>query len=125
MTKIEFLKGDKIGFPITPSIWLPDMTYEPVTQIIISYGGGMGGISQTEIVKRQDDIQPNTIQEFTRTDGKRIRINTSYIVYAENFVLVQAKFETTNPHFKGVHECKYLVEEGVVCKLVSKPHKDI
>lgn len=88
---INELKGiDKedrtIGFPMTPSRWVGDIAYRPMTQIHMTCGGGLGGASWEEYVERidLDDIKPDAMLKVEKYDGTVMVINTKYIVSARS-----------------------------------------
>lgn len=109
MEKINQLKTNKVYLPCTPSKWISEPETKPITEINLTSGGGMGGKSWTEYVERTVEFRPNTLQEFTRIDGKKIVINTSFITYIENFELVTVTYDTQNEYRNpGVHKEHFL-----------------
>lgn len=96
---ISKLNGKYVGFPCTPSRWTENPVYEKITVLTMTSGGGMGGSKWKEYVHRVNNIPPNTIQEYTRLDGKKIKLNSSYLVKAEDFTLVKIGYETSNSNF--------------------------
>lgn len=113
METIPQLKQPIIYLPCTPSQWITETAdYKSITRITIVKPGGMSGSSYHEYVERVETIDSNTIQVFTRITGKDILINTSYILTAENFLLITAKFHNENPNaYKlGENTLHYLIE---------------
>lgn len=96
------LKENKLGFPKTPSRWVGEPTYARVSQVVITYGGGMGGSNRTLTVREinKTTLKPN---DFIRvTDyftGKTEFINTRYIVSIKDYTLVSAKYMCSNTNF--------------------------
>lgn len=76
----------------TPSKWLEDITYIPVTQLRIYYGNG---IHHLQYVLRPKEIPNNSIVEFTNVNDSTIKINTSFIIDAQDFTLAIAQLDIT------------------------------
>lgn len=118
MKKIPQLTDDIIYIPCTPAKWTTKPKITPITEIHLTSGIGMGSKSWYEYVEQTETIEPNTIQEFTRITGKKIKINTSFITHAEDFELVEVEFNNQNPNvYKlGRNKVQYLKGEtaGVV-----------
>lgn len=121
MQKIPQLKNKQIYYPCTPGKWISEPEYKKITKIQLTSGGGITGSKWVEYVEQTDNIESNTIQEFTRITGKKIKINTSYITYAEDFILVSVMFDNKNPnvHHLGINVIQYIMDEdiGEVCLL--------
>ena len=115
---MKLLSGDEIRFPSTPSEWIGEPFYEPVTELLVTYGGGMGGANMRVYVERVEDLKNNQLQRFTRRGGKQIVLNTQYIVKAENYTVVSAKYYNTRWEQYGTVE--YLTEDGVTVYLVDE-----
>lgn len=107
-----------IGFECTPSRWITkEPSYEKVTQLTLSYGGGMGGTKETRYVKRVKEIIPNKMMTFIGLKGKEITINTNYIVKAENYTVVSAQHKTTNSHSKPIVTINKLIDDKYIGKI--------
>ena len=120
MQVIKKLKHNWINLPCTPSEWTTQPEYQKITEITLTSGGGMGGKTWKEYVEKTI-LKPHTLQKVTRIDGKQITINTDYVTYAEDFVLVTAEYYTENTYRgEGYHEVNFLVEEGVEVGLMDK-----
>lgn len=115
---IEYLKGTTIERPMTPSQWI-DKDYKKITRLLMSCGGGMGGIKWYEYVEREDDIEPDSIQTFVDAiTGKRKRLNTRFLVVADDFTLVIARLDNKNENYPlGETNYYYLTEDDVIIKL--------
>ena len=87
--KIEVLKDLEIKKPKSPSSWVGEPKYLPITRLKMSCGGGsIGGSSWYEYVYRLEKIPSNTMLNVKRYDGKSFFVNTAYVVNAENYKLV-------------------------------------
>lgn len=99
---IEKLKGNTIGYPMTPSVWTPDsLNFRDITKLVISYCND----TRELYVERLDDFQSLELNnKFIYVDniftGKEECINTNFIIRVEDFVLVSAKFFCNNPNYK-------------------------
>lgn len=91
--KFEVLKDLKINKPKSPSVWVGEPKYLPITRLKMSCGGGMGGSCWYEYVCRLEKIPSNTMLNVKRYDGKSLFINTTYVVNAENFKLAIAELD--------------------------------
>lgn len=112
MKEFDFLENPEFGKEYTPSKWMGDPEYTKITRLKMTCGGGLGGQSWYEYVYRQQ-IPSNQIVAFTRYDGKEIRINTSYVVEAEDFTLARAVLDISEwcdiQHDNGERVKEYLV----------------
>ena len=115
---MKYLKGDEIRFPSTPSEWIGAPSYKKATQLLVSYGGGMGGANMRIYVERVHDFLDNKLQNFKLLDGKIINVNTAFIVKAEDYTVVSAKYYNTNWEQYGTVE--YLVEDGTTVYLIDE-----
>lgn len=113
MKKIQELTGNYIYLPCTPAKWITQPTHKKITRINLTAGGGIGGSTWTEYVEQTNNIQTNTIQEFTRITGKKIKLNTNYITDAEDFNLITVQFHNENPNtYKiGNNTLQYIAED--------------
>lgn len=91
--KFEVLKDLKINKPKSPSAWVGEPKYLPITRLKMSCGGGIGGSSWYEYVYRLEKIPSNTMLNIKRYDGKNFSVNTAYVVKAENFKLAIAELD--------------------------------
>lgn len=118
MKQIKFTNRDTLGLPRTPSRWVGEPQYKPITSITMSCGGGMGGSKWHEYVERVEEIPSNSIITLKRIGGhgtyaEDIKVNTSFIVSAEDLTLVTIHLDSDNPHFRrGLFEYKVLVRDG-------------
>ena len=87
MKQFEYVEDAKLRKPTTPSTWKCFPEYTLITRVRMACGGGLGGASWYEYVYRLDEIPTNKIIEVKRYDGKTIRLNTAYMVSAEDFKL--------------------------------------
>ena len=95
MEQFEYRKDARLGKEYTPSEWAGEPEYTKITRISMTSGGGMGGRHWYEYVRRLPEIPSNSIISATRYDGKEIKINTSFIVQAEDFTLAKASLDVT------------------------------
>ena len=111
----KFKNGNKtIGKPMTPSIWVskkPELI--PITDIHMSCGGGMGGSSWHEYVKRieLDDLFANECIKVETYEGEEKILNKSYIVRANNnYTVIHGQLRSQNPNFEmGLYDCFWRV----------------
>lgn len=138
MLEIKELKTNKIGYPVTPSKWTKEPTYQKISKITISTGGGLGAYARTEYVERIYGIPTLKLNTYTRIDGKQITLNLDYIISIEDFTLVTCEFITLNVVYGNIkelykedpeeaydkygNECtaRYLIEDGVEVELVEE-----
>lgn len=95
MKQFEYVEDAKLRKPTTPSTWKCFPEYTLITRVRMACGGGLGGASWYEYVYRLDGIPTNKIIEVKRYDGKTIRLNTAYMVSAEDFKLAKATLDIT------------------------------
>ena len=95
MKQFEYVEDAKLRKPTTPSTWKCFPEYTLITRVRMACGGGLGGASWYEYVYRLDEIPKNKIIEVKRYDGKTIRLNTAYMVSAEDFKLAKATLDIT------------------------------
>lgn len=132
---ISKLNGKYVGFPCTPSRWTGNPLYEKITVLTMTCGGGMGGSKWKEYVLRVKNIPSNTTQEYTTLDGKKIKLNSAYLVKAEDFTLVKIGYETSNSNFYPENnvlgnavpykkwvpkQCCFLIEDGQEVILIDE-----
>ena len=121
MYDIPYITKSKLGLPMTPAKWVGEPTYKPVTRLRITCGGGIGGSSWYEYVERENVFPSNKLHCFTRIDGKKITINTAFIVEAEDFRLVTVAFWNENPSYKlGLQNKQYIVEDECKIELIDE-----
>ena len=96
-----------MGLPMTPATWI-GQDYVPVTRIEI--GGHYIVAERIDL----ENIQPGQMLTVTDVDGRVRRLNTSYIVEAENLVMYKTGIDAKNPHYEyGYHFYRILCLEGV------------
>lgn len=91
--QFKYMENPMLGREYTPSKWDGLPTYKQITRLRMTAGGGMGGACWYEYVDRLAEIPSNEMIEVKRYDGKWIRINTSYVVYSEDFTLATATLD--------------------------------
>ncbi len=115
-----------IGKPLTPSTWIGEPKYYPITRIKITCGGGMGGSSWYEYVDR---IPLDKFEDFTgkmlrvkTVDGNEKLINPNYVVEVDSEItMICATLNSQNPHFeKGLYEYRFLYRDGIKVKLADR-----
>lgn len=114
---------DTMGVPCTPGYWISDkVTYEPITMLRISCGGGIGGAQWCEYVKRIsfEDLCNNEKIIVETVDGEKIWINTRWVVEAHQYNIAKAVYHSDNKDsYTGDNEFCRLVEEGHTIKLID------
>lgn len=111
-------KSVRMGLPKTPARWEGSPKYTPITRILLSCGGGMGGSRWYEYVKRipLDSIKGITVVEDIH--GKKKAVNERYVVEMEDFTLVKAVYHSDNPNFqKGLWGVWLLTDDGASVSL--------
>ena len=104
--------------PVSPSTWVGSPEYMKVTRLLMTCGGGLGGAQWKEYVMRVDSIRSNEIQGFETFDGRRVLLNSSFIVKADDYTLVKVLLDNQNYNYpNGVHTYYYLVEDGARVEL--------
>lgn len=86
------MKTIKIGLPVAPAKNI-DITEIKIVEILISYGGGMGGVNETFYaigIKKKEKV--TNIKNF---DSREIVINNDFIVKTEAKKLVKVVTDTT------------------------------
>ena len=111
-----------------PSNFIGSPELKSITRITMTCGGGLGGAQWDEYVCKVSDIEEG-IGTYTRYDGKRIRLNSRYIVKAEDYTLVKADLDILPWKKAGGRmsdpmpdiETKYfLVEDGIKVMYTTK-----
>lgn len=117
--KLNYLQGNQIGhIDSQKNIWVGEPKIHPVTVIEMTCGGGMGGSSWSECVERvEDGFEPNSLQQFTNIDGKKIILNTSFIVKIQNYQMVTV--EEKDSHHNYYYSIDLLVEEGEEIEIID------
>jgi len=100
----------------------------PVTKVLITYGGGMGGSSGTYYATRRSDISDKKIKILT-IDGRIIDIGTNFIVTEEDVIIVKNQYErpdTTTFYTYNVisKNMKYELIEGYSTNRTIKDAED-
>lgn len=110
----EVNTNEVVGVPMTPSEWIGDVEYIPVSKIRITCGGGMGGASWDEYVEMIEDIPTDKMIKVKRViDNKELIINPRYIVTSENYEIAHRKLDSCNPHYTmGIYDVYILTEYG-------------
>ena len=124
MTEIKVRTNLEVGFPRTPAYWVGEPTYEPITRIGMSCGGGMGGSYWHEYIKGTsllEKIPEEKLIQVERIDGKRCVLNTKYIVSCEEFDLCTCTYYSGNPNFEqGITKYQFLLERGQEVELIDE-----
>ena len=113
------LKKECIGRPKTPGCWkTPILETVPVTDLLLTCGGGIGGTSWHLYIKRiplHDICMSNGMMEVETWDGYKYVINSRYLVSARQMGIAIGIYHSDNDNFKvGDWEYAYLVEDGHV-----------
>ena len=104
------------------SNWCSDTTYEDITCIKLSYGGGIGGANRKLYATKLTDIPTNQIIEITNVYGKKEWINTMFIVYANNnYQIITREYEgldyQQNPYTSRIHA---IISKGETVRFLKK-----
>ena len=106
----------EIGKPMTPSEWIGDAIYTPVSRIKMSCGGGMGGSSWYETVERIDidNVDLNKPLIVTTIDGNKKMLNPRYIVLIDSEItMVTRKLNSKNDNYPiGIYTYSWLIRDG-------------
>lgn len=107
--------GEKVGCPYSPSHWCGEPKYNEVSEIFLTFGGGMGGgnwkiyaepISFEELTNNKGFIEVNDF--LTK---QVIIINPKYIVSVQNFGIVTRGFVNENSNFvTGYYDLYFLTD---------------
>lgn len=126
MEEFTYIKDAKLDRQKKPSHWEGAPKYLPITRLNMTCGGGVGGSNWYEYVYRVDNIPSNTIMEFIRYDGKQIKINTTYIVGAEDFKLATARLNisewataTKSYNNDTIETYRVLIDDNAELKLMT------
>lgn len=111
-------KDKSIGLPMTPSKWVTTKpTYEAISRIKMTCGGGIGGSSWYEYVQRVsfENVHLGEMLPVVTIDGREKLLNPNNIVTVESDLqLVSGVINSQNPNFEiGQHEYRYLCRDGV------------
>lgn len=113
----EVLKKDFVGKPMTPGYWVTKtLKTIPVTDLLITFGGGMGGVNKHFYIKRIElpDLCTKGMMEVETWDGCKYVINSNYIVYAKQMWIAVGIYHSENNNFKvGDWEYAYLLEDNL------------
>jgi len=110
----------EIGLPCSPSKRIESEEIK-ATEIIITYGGGMGGANKKYYAT---EVVDNTLTLIT---GEVVKINPRYVVTERNVTLVKQVIDTTEHSNYHSHTCSksivteyHLLEYGEEYKITDK-----
>ena len=100
--KYRLLEDNVLSLPGSPAEWNGKPILRPITVITMTCGGGMGGSYWKEYVLQTKLKFPmgEMLYLIDATTGKEFTVNPRYVVKAENFILVEAHYSTTNDFLK-------------------------
>lgn len=84
----------------------PQVEVTPAVKMIVSYGGGMGGVHETFYVDTIPDLPTNTPITATDIRGRKLRINPRYVVYTTPVDLVHFSYNITNQVNYNAPKCQ-------------------
>ena len=116
----EYMRKD-----FSPAEWTcKKPKYTDVTQIKLSFGGGMGGANRTMyILEGRDVLKPNSIVEVTNfKTGEKETINTNFMVYANDRIIATVTYNTQNPYI--IERYKLKNGNGTIHKIIPQELKD-
>ena len=108
--------------PMSPSVWVSEaVSYQPITKLTMTCGGGLGGSRWEEFIKRipiENICCGGDFSVVESWDGKKFLLNKRYLVKGEQLTIASAVLRSTNPNFpQGDYTYCWLVEDGHVLEL--------
>lgn len=94
-----------IAAPCSPSVRIDSKNIE-VMKIIITFGGGMGGSSQTFYASRVNKTSDGMLAIET-VEGRELELNPRYIVSKEKTIILKVVTDTTQHSNYREKLCKY------------------
>ena len=94
-----------ISAPCSPSVRIGSKNIE-VMKIIITFGGGMGGASQTFYANRVDKTSDGMLSVET-VDGRELELNPRYVVSKERTNILKVVTDTTAHSNYNQKTCNY------------------
>ena len=122
MKELKVRRG-KVGYPMTPSEWSGEPVFTEITRVKVSCGGGMGGASWYEYVKKIPMcFNFENMIPMERIDGKYISVNPKWIVMTEDFMFVRVPYTTKHPEYskKPNRILEFLIEPGAEIEFVDR-----
>lgn len=100
-------------------------TYHDLTEVHLSYGGGMGGSHRTMYINEtRDMLTPHSLVEVTNFFTDEVEtINTDFMVYAKDVVIAEVTYKTTNPNIIKTYNCDRL-GNGTIYKIIPQNLRD-
>jgi hypothetical protein len=85
-------------------------TYHELTEVTLSFGGGMGGSRRTLYIQEtRDMLTPHSLVEVMNfLTGEVETINTDFMVYAKDVVIAEITYKTSNKHIIETYNCDRL-----------------
>lgn len=120
-----FKDGERVGLPYSPSCWVGEPKYREVSEILITFGGGMGGSNwkiYTEPVSFEELINNDGFLEVNNVlTSEKIIINPKYIVSVQNLGLAVCGFNNKNSNFKlGYYDLYFLTSLGARLNFINE-----
>lgn len=94
-----------ISAPCSPSKRIDSKNIEAV-KIVITFGGGMGGSSQTFYANKVDKTSDGMLSIET-VDGRELELNPRYVVSKERTIILKVVTDTTQHSNYGKKTCNY------------------
>ena len=116
---IEYWSNPVMRRDFSPAEWTcKKPKYTDVTQIKLSFGGGMGGANRTMfILEKREDLKTNSLVEVTNfKTGEKETINTNFIVYANDRLIATVTYHTQNPYI--IERYKLKSGNGTIHKII-------
>ena len=110
----------------SPAKWTCEKPkYYDLTEISMTDGGGMGGCNKIiYVLEPRTVLKPNTLIEVTDFFSKKVEtINTSFVVYAKDIVMLEATYNTINTVIIGNYNCDKS-GNGTIYKVIPQSLKD-
>lgn len=69
------------GLPCTPAKLIKHEITQNIERVLLSYGGGIGGTTQTLFIKnREDSVTGEPFMDVTKINGQADKLNKNFIV---------------------------------------------
>ena len=96
-------------------------TYHELTEVTLSFGGGMGGSRRTIYIQEtRDMLTPHSLVEVINFfTGEVETINTDFIVYAKDVNIAEVTYKTQNPHIIEEYKNCNRLGQGTIYKLIG------
>lgn len=96
-------------------------TYHELTEVTLSFGGGMGGSRRTIYIQEtRDMLTPHSLVEVINFfTGEVETINTDFMVYAKDVNIAEVTYKTQNPNIIEDYKNCDRLGNGTIYKLIE------